>query len=125
MSLPKKDRNVRSQNSNDELKFAKPSSASFAASVAAALRLSYGGHGAAVKRVAQLTGANERAVKNWFEARNAPNGFHLVILARHSDDVLRLFLQMAGRSDCLVQLEFAKMRTVLVRALAVLDGERA
>lgn len=97
-----------------------PASA-FAPSVAKALRAGFGGQNAAVKRVALLTGATERTVKNWFEANNAPSGFHLVALARHSDHVLRLILSLAGREDGLVRLEVTRARSALLAAVSALD----
>lgn len=105
----------------------KPRSASdanraFALSVAGALRSGFGGQGAAVKRVAALTDANQRAVKNWFEARNAPSGLHLVALARHSDEILRLILSLAGRRDALVRLEVGRARAALSAAVSALDA---
>ena len=122
MSLPKKDRNLRSENSNDGAFPDRQGAAEFALAVSKALRSDYGGRGPAVKRVARLTGANERAVKNWFEGRNAPTGYHLVLLAGHSDEVLRLILVRAGRKDSLVSLDIAAVRTALARAAATLDG---
>jgi hypothetical protein len=42
-----------------------------------------------MKVVVNLTGANERAVRNWFDAKNGPNGEFLIALcsAWHSPDV--------------------------------------
>jgi hypothetical protein len=69
----------------------------FADAIAGALHREYGETHAAVKTVVALTGANERAVKNWFDARNAPSGEFLVALCQHSDEVLETFLLLAGR----------------------------
>ena len=44
-----------------------------------------------------LTGANERAVRNWFDAKNGPDGEFLIALCRHSDQVLDTVLMLAGR----------------------------
>src|SRR5690349_14486214 len=44
----------------------------FASVIAAALHREFGGTHAAIKTVVGLTNANERAVKNWFEAKNGP-----------------------------------------------------
>ena len=74
-------------------------SAGFAAAIAAALTEEFGQTGAAVKTVASITGANERAVRNWFEAKNGPTGAHLVDLMQHSDRVLETMLLLAGRGD--------------------------
>jgi hypothetical protein len=46
----------------------------FAQVIADALRREFGGTHAAVKTVVKLTNANERAVKNWFDAKNGPSG---------------------------------------------------
>ena len=48
--------------------------------------------------VVQLTGANDRTVRNWFEAKNGPSGELLVALCRHSDEVLDTVLRLAGRT---------------------------
>jgi len=71
----------------------------FADAIAVALRREYGGTHAAVKTVVALTGANERAVKNWFDAKNGPSGEFVIALCAHSDEVLETFLHMAGRTE--------------------------
>jgi hypothetical protein len=119
MSFPKKDRGFRSTGGAGG---SGPHAAEFAHAVAEALRSEYEGNSSAVKRVALLTGANERTVKNWFDASNAPSGHHLVMLARHSNQVLGVFLILAGRTDSLVPLQVATARAALVRALGALDG---
>jgi hypothetical protein len=70
--------------------------ASFREAIADALRQDFGGSTAAVKRVAQLVHANERAARNWFDARNGPNGDHLLSLTRHSAAVLETVLGLSG-----------------------------
>jgi hypothetical protein len=74
-----------------------------------------------MKTISIMTGANERAVKNWYQARNAPSAYHLVALARHSDDILRLVLTMARREGVLISMEFAVARSALSTALAAMD----
>jgi hypothetical protein len=54
-----------------------------------------------VKTVVALTGANERAVRNWFDGKNGPSGKHLIELVRHSDAVLEAVLILAGRERVL------------------------
>ena len=71
----------------------------FADAIAVALRREYGGTHAAIKTVVALTGANERAVKNWFDAKNGPSGEFVIALCAHSDEVLETFLHMAGRTE--------------------------
>jgi hypothetical protein len=79
----------------------------FAAEIAAALRRSLGDSRAGAKIVASWTGANEKTVKNWFSGRYGPSGEHLVLLARHSDEVLETFLTAAGRQDLMVAVKLA------------------
>lgn len=73
----------------------------FAVVISLALRDAFGDSRAAVKAVGACTQARERTVKNWFEAKNAPNGRNLVRLAAHSDEILEAFLMMAGRRELL------------------------
>ncbi len=68
----------------------------FAMVIAGALRREFGTSAVAVKQVAFLARANERAVKNWFDAKNAPSGENLVSLMRHSDEVLETVLAYPG-----------------------------
>ena len=67
--------------------------------VAAALRHDFGDMASAVKRIGQLTNANLRAIKNWYEARNAPSSGHLLLLARSSPSILKFILEQIGGED--------------------------
>ena len=93
----------------------------FVSVIATALRRGYGNGGSAIKTVVAHSGANERAVRNWFEGKNAPSGEYLVELARHSDDVLEAFLQMAGRNDILKAKLLADARSKLAEMLQLID----
>src|SRR5688572_667743 len=90
MSLPKK---VRKDQTSDGKVFP---SGRFADAIAAALHREYG---STIKTVVLVTGATERTVKNWFQAKNGPNGESLISLCRHSDCVLETVLLLAGRQD--------------------------
>ena len=79
----------------------------FATEIASALKRSLGESRARTKVVASWTGANEKTVKNWFAGRYGPSGEHLVALIRHSDEVLAVFLAMAGREVLLAALKLA------------------
>lgn len=79
----------------------------FATEIASALKRSLGESRARTKVVASWTGANEKTVKNWFAGRYGPSGEHLVALIRHSDEVLGVFLAMAGREALLAALKLA------------------
>jgi hypothetical protein len=67
------------------------------------------------------TGAGERAVKNWFEGKNGPNGENLVMLVRHSDEVLEALLLMAGREDILTGKFLVDARDRLAEMLEIID----
>lgn len=73
--------------------------AAFASAIATALRNDFGEGRSAVKTIAGLTLANERAVKNWFNGINGPSGEFLILLCRHSDTVLETFLMLAGHGE--------------------------
>lgn len=72
-----------------------------AALIAKALREDYGALGSAVKRIGRRIGANPRAIRNWYEGRNAPNSLHLLLLAQSSPRVFAALLELIGRSDLL------------------------
>jgi hypothetical protein len=71
----------------------------FTDAIAAALVLEFGDSPAAIKRVAKMLNANERAVRNWFDAKNGPSAEHLVRLMQHSTAVVQTVLVLAGRSE--------------------------
>jgi hypothetical protein len=69
-------------------------------------------------------GSNERAVRNWFDGKNGPNGEYLVRLVRHSDEMLDSFLALAGKRRPQPSLELARARSALERALRILNGTK-
>jgi len=85
------------------------------------LRPTHGGTHAAIKTVVALTGANERSVKNWFDAKNGPSGESLIALCSHSDEVLETFLLMAGRTEQLKAKRIADATNKLREILMLLD----
>lgn len=124
MSSTKKDRKIRSISGKD---FQSSSGGgdgfqgNFASAVAAALRREYGGTHAAIKTVAALTGANERAVKNWFDAKNGPSGGLLISLCRYSDEVLEAFLLMSDRGQLVTAKKLVDARKKLREILSMLN----
>jgi hypothetical protein len=95
--------------------------ARFAEEISAALRLDYGKTHAAVKIIVGLTGANARTAKNWLDARNGPNGESLVVLCRHSDQVLATVLALAGRERLLRIKAISDARSKLREILSHLE----
>ena len=94
----------------------------FQAAIADALRRVFGGSTAAVKRVAKLVRANERGVRNWFEARNGPSGEHLVTLMSHSPAVVDAVLAMSGQVNLIRAKLVGDARIRLREILDMLDG---
>lgn len=122
MSPTQKDRKVRSESGRSFLQRTAPEpEPSFAEAIADALRREFGGTPGAVKKVVRLTRANERAVRNWFEAKNAPSGENLVILLRHSDEVLEAVLRLADRQDLVAARKLSAAREKLQEMLAMID----
>jgi hypothetical protein len=121
MSLPKSDRNFRSPAGKNFPVAAPLTSVGFSRVIADALHQQYGATHAAIKTVVSVTQANERAVKNWFEAKNAPRGHHLVQLVGHSDCVLEALLEASGRQEILLAKRFADTRALLLQMLKLID----
>lgn len=121
MSPPKKDRKIQPIPVNSyPLKVNEIGSAEFTRTIAQALHKEFGDTHAAVKTVVALTKANERAVKNWFSAKNGPTGRHLVDLVRTSDEVLEAVLRMSGRSDLIVAKKLGESKRTLLKMLRLI-----
>lgn len=123
MSFTEKDRKIRSV---DGKSFPLPADRGepqlpFVQAISAALRREYGGSTSSVKTVARLTSANERTVKNWFDAKNGPHGENLMTLMQHSDEILGTVLILASRSELLVTLKVGTWRSKLQEMLVFLD----
>lgn len=117
MSFTKNDRKVQSKigkafpTDYDGLRFPN--------AIAIALKEDFGATTSAVKRVARLAKANERAVRNWFEAKNGPSGENLICLMNHSDAILKAVLHLSNRAPPAGSL--AGVRRYLMEALAEVD----
>ena len=94
----------------------------FAMKIALALKSELRDRNSRAKLVAGWTGASVRTVKNWISGRYAPCGRHLVVLARHSDQVLNAILSMADRQDLLLALKAEDLRRRVLE-LAGIIGE--
>jgi hypothetical protein len=110
----------RKVQSSSRKHFPKPgrvANARFAQVISGALHRDFGGTHAAVKIVVGLTNANERAVKNWFDAKNGPTGENLVDLVRISDEVLHAVLILSGRGELVVAKKLADSKLLLTNML--------
>ena len=106
---------------NSAAKLADAEDFDFTAVIAETLRETFGGTAVSIKTVMGYTGAGERAVRNWFEGKNGPNGRNLAKLARNSDEVLEVFLLMADRREILTALAVVDARDILRRMLELAD----
>jgi len=123
MSLTKKDRIVQPLSGKTFLVSAATpiGNGRFAVTIAEALRREYVGRSGAVKIVARLTGANERAVKNWFAGKNGPSGEHLVVLAQHCGQVLEAFLLLAARGELVTATKIVEVKDRLKQISLMID----
>jgi pyruvate/2-oxoglutarate dehydrogenase complex dihydrolipoamide dehydrogenase (E3) component len=92
--------------------------------IAHALQEEWGSSSSSRKIVSRITSANERAVKNWFEARNGPSGENLVELIRHSDAVFEAILVASGRRPYLQAIKLEAMEQPLRQLLEIIDQGR-
>lgn len=121
MSFTQKDRKLRSRSGRSFPPSGGDGSGddppTFTSQMSSLLKRTYGGRHSAVKIVAAATGTNERAVKNWFDGKNGPNGENLLKLFIHSDGMLIGFLAMAGKQDVVVTLELDRAAAAMEVAL--------
>ena len=93
--------------------------------IAAALQRASVESGLQIKTVAGWTGASERTVKNWFSGQYGPSGEHLLILARHSHEVLNTMLAIMERRDLLVKQEIVEIEQRIARLTVLVQELRA
>ena len=129
MSFRKKGRNFRPVSGKtfprSSGRVGKSDGCDFTTVISETLREAFGRSGRSIKTVMAYTGAGERAVKNWFEGKNGPNGENLVELVRHSDEVLESLLLMAGREDILTGKLLVDARDKLAEMLEIIDQLKA
>jgi len=121
MSFTKNDRKIQSESGKT---FPKISQQTLTSAVSMALRAEFEATPSAMKTVARLTNSNERAVRNWFESKNAPSADNLVILMKHSTHVLKAVLELADRPDLVLAVGLKGLREQLVDAVAAIDKAR-
>ena len=124
MSFTENDRKLRSKNGKSFHNGGKYDGPTFADVIAQALKTDFGASPSAVKRVARLTHANERAVRNWFDSKNGPSGENLVSLMEHSDAIFAVVLASSRRRPADVDVALGDLRGHLVSAVATIDSLR-
>lgn len=124
MSFTENDRKLRSKNGKS-FHNGDGYEGAFVEVIAEALKADFGYAPAAVKRVARMTRANERAVRNWFDGKNGPSGENLVTLIQHSDAVFGVVLGLSQRSQFAVGVGLLDLRLHLIAAVAAIDAVHA
>jgi len=89
----------------------------YGATIAGALRRELGQTHQAIKTIMAWSNASERTVKNWLTGATGPSGVHLACLARNSDAVFEVFLQMAGRERAISGARMVAFRAALENLL--------
>ena len=97
------------------------SSAEYREAISAALSQELGGAGRAAKTMIRWTDVSERTAKNWISGSYGPAGEHLIELMRHSDTVLAVVLELAGRNEALSLERIKLVRQELASVLSRLD----
>ncbi len=93
----------------------------FSDQVGAALRAQLGGSRQATKTVMSWTGVCDRAARTWINGGGGMSGLHLIHLARHSDTVWRLVLELTAREEAMIGFEVHAVEVALARAMGAIE----
>lgn len=93
----------------------------FAQVIASALKIEFGSTRNGAKMIMQWTGVSQRTAKNWLNGTNAPNGVHLILLARESNAVLKAIMLLAERPEMSLGASLLSLRRVLAETMTALD----
>jgi hypothetical protein len=99
----------------------RPSEADYIREISRALRFELGATRAATKMIMRWTGASDRTARTWMNGFGAPNGFHLVCLARESEAVLSAVLALSGRGDFVLSADLHAVEVALAKATGALE----
>ncbi|WBO22515.1 hypothetical protein [Sphingomonas abietis] len=87
----------------------------FAQEIGEALRSELGDSHKAIKTVMAWAGASERSAKNWLSGTHGPDGWHLILLARHSDAVIATILRLAERDQLIPGVRLRALQVALLQ----------
>jgi hypothetical protein len=62
------------------------------------------------------TGASNRTARNWLNGAASPSGYHLVCLARESNEVLAAMLLLSGRPELALSADLRAIEAALAKA---------
>lgn len=74
----------------------------YADKIAAALKIEL--NQKSMKELQNWTKASKRGVENWLSGNNLPSGAHLIMLMKHSDEVMKTCLALANRPQLTVAI---------------------
>lgn len=87
-----------------------------------ALREELGSSARSTKTIMRWTGASDRSARKWMHGEGAPSGAHLIDLAKGSDRVMELLLELTGRTDLLVAEDVHAVEVALARATGAIEA---
>lgn len=93
----------------------------FAEQVGATLRNQLGASRQATKTVMAWTGVCDRAARTWINGGGGMSGVHLIQLARHSDPVWRLVLELSFREEAALGFEVHAVEVALAKATGAIE----
>lgn len=86
-----------------------------------ALRSELGESRRATKTVMGWTGVCDRAARHWINGSGGVSGVHLIQLARQSDEVWRMILQLSTRGEAALGFDIHAVEVALSRALGNIE----
>ncbi|WP_299916794.1 XRE family transcriptional regulator [uncultured Roseobacter sp.] len=86
-----------------------------------ALTSELGGTHQATKAAMRWTCVSERTTKNWISGSYRPTAEHLIELMRHSDTVLAVVLELAGRNEATTTERLKRIREELEGVLTTIE----
>jgi hypothetical protein len=91
-----------------------------ASDLARALKEEFADSSHAAKTLMRWTGVSNRGARYWLSGERCPNGWQLILLASHSDAVLRAMLQMCGRPALELGFELDAVKQTLGQAMVAI-----
>jgi hypothetical protein len=96
----------------------------YIATISDALRGQLGTGASASKQIQRWTDASDRTARNWLTGAVGPSGYHLVRLARESDNVFAAILAMTARPELVLSQDLHAVEVALAKASGALESLR-
>ncbi len=100
---------------------ARPSAEDYAVAIGAALRRELGTAGGAAKTIMRWTGASDRSARTWLNGAGGPTGWHLILLARESSEVMEAVMAMTNRGGLMLSSDIQALQMALIKVTDSLD----